>query len=320
MSKQTICVLGGTGFVGSHLANHLTRQGYIVRIPSRRRERHRDVLVMPTVDVIEGSVHDTAFLREIFDGCDAVVNLVAILNESRRGDFQRTHVDLPRSIVKACLDKGVKRLLHMSAINADPQRGTSQYLRTKGEGENIAHQGSENGLEVTSFRPSIIFGPGDHFFNMFATLLRRSPIFFPVVCAEAKFAPVYVDDITQAFITAHQDRSTIGQRYDLCGPRTYTFQQIVEFTDKLIGTKRTILGLGDGPSRIMAAIMGRMPGKPFTRDNYLSTKMDSVCAEPSPLLGENPTPIEAVVPLYVGGRSQKASYDAHRYHARREEA
>jgi NADH dehydrogenase len=310
MIKEKICILGGSGFVGSHLAALLTRAGYDVRIPTRRRERHRDLLVLPTVEVIETSISDSNALRNVISGCDAVINLVAILNESRHARFRRIHVELPRAVVDACREMGVKRLLHMSALNADATNGPSQYLRTKGEGEAIVHNSV---LDVTSFRPSVIFGPGDHFFNRFAHLLKLSPGFMPLACAGARFAPVYVEDVAHAFLMALRDHTTIGQRYDLCGPKTYTLLQLVEYTNKLLDTRRAVIGLGDGLSQLMATALSFAPGKPMTRDNYLSMKVDAVCRAHANTLPLDPlTPIEAVVPLYVGRKQQRALYDAHR--------
>ena len=318
--NQTICILGGTGFVGLRLANRLAAMGHRIIIPSRRRERHRDLLVIPNVDVIECNITEHHTLRNCIKDCDTVINLVAILNERKSGDFERIHFDLPRSLVTACEAEGVKRILHMSALNAEAQTAPSAYLRSKGEGEDVTHQASAKGIAVTSFRPSIIFGPGDHFFNMFATLLRISPLFFPLACAQAKFAPIYVEDVVTAMVSTLTNKDAAGKRYDLCGPKTYTLEQLVEYTNKITGLQRNVIGLGNGASRILASIMGLVPGKPLTKDNYLSMQVDSVCEFPSPLLGGDITTVEAIVPLYVGRKNQRALYDQHRYYARRDEA
>jgi uncharacterized protein YbjT (DUF2867 family) len=168
IKNHTICVLGGTGFVGRHLVNILAASGHQVRVPSRHRERHRELLVLPKVQVVNADVYKSSDLSEVIAGCDTVINLVAILNESRRYKFQAVHFALPQQLVKVCRDMGVKRLLHMSALNADAEKGPSRYLQTKGEGENAVHAAADETLRVTSFRPSVIFGPGDHLFNQFA--------------------------------------------------------------------------------------------------------------------------------------------------------
>ncbi|NOY72454.1 MAG: complex I NDUFA9 subunit family protein [Gammaproteobacteria bacterium] len=319
MSKQTICILGGTGFVGHYLTHALVNAGYQVRIPSRRRERNRELLVMPGVDLIEGKVSDPAFLDQIIENCDVVINLIAILNEAKRTDFQKIHVDFPKRVNEVMGKYGVKRLLHMSALNADASAGPSRYLKSKGEGEDIAHAATENsGVAVTSFRPSVIFGPGDHFFNMFAALLKRSILALPLACPDAKFAPIYVQDVTQRMVTALADDNSASKRYDLCGPHTYTLKQLVDYANKLTGANKALIGLNDSASKLMASVLQYAPGKPFTPDNYLSMKKDSVCplskAEQQTL-----TSLEAIVPLYLGRARQKDHYDNHRYYARHDE-
>jgi NADH dehydrogenase len=313
--KPLVCLLGGTGFVGSHLAALFSAHGYRVRIPTRRGVRHAALRVLPGVELLEADVHDTTALRAVLQGCAAAVNLVAILNENRAGDFQPVHVRLPRNLARLCREGGVSRLLHMSALNADAARGPSRYLRSKGEGEELAHQAE--GVQVTSFRPSVIFGPDDHFFNRFAGLLKLSPGLFPLACPQARFAPVFVGDVAQAILAALEDPRTIGQRYDLCGPRAYTLKELVEYTARVLELKRRVIGLGRGLSRLQAAVMGHLPGKAFTHDNYLSLQVDAVCTGGFPaLFGIEPAPVEALVPLYLRHRDQRGRLDEYRQRAR----
>lgn len=318
MKLKTICVLGGTGFVGHHLSRRLVELGYRVRLLVRHRERHRDLLVLPTLDLIEADIHNLRVLAEQFIGCDAVINLVGILNEKGHdgSGFRAAHVDLPGKIVRACLACGIERVLHMSALNANARTAPSAYLRTKGAGEDLLHTAPD--LRVTSFRPSVIFGPGDSFINRFAALLRRTPLIFPLACPAARLAPVYVEDVVEAFVRALQDFHTYGQRYDLCGPQVYTLQQLVEYTARVLGVKRRVLGLSDGLSRLQAHLFEYLPGKPFSRDNYLSLRVDSVCREGFPAaLHITPTVLEAVVPGYLAHPGSKARYFAYRSHANR---
>jgi uncharacterized protein YbjT (DUF2867 family) len=137
INNREICILGGTGFVGSHLASRLTELGYVIKILTRRRERHRALLVLPTTRVIEANIQDLVQLNSHFAGCGAIINLIGILNEKGhdgRG-FYEVHVELVEKILQVCKNTGVSRLLRMSALNADPSAGTSHYLRTKGEAE-----------------------------------------------------------------------------------------------------------------------------------------------------------------------------------------
>jgi uncharacterized protein YbjT (DUF2867 family) len=311
--KPRICVLGGTGFVGQHLAALLADRGYLVRIPTRRSERHRALRVLPGVDLVQSDIHDTAELRRLLRGCEAAVNLAAILNERKKGDFEAMHVKLPRNLAHACKEAGVGRLLHMSALNAGA--GASRYLKTKGEGEDLVH--GVSGLAVTSFRPSVIFGPDDHFFNRFARLLKISPLMFPLACPNARFAPVFVGDVVHAMLTALERPLTIGQRYELCGPRAYTLQQLVEYTAETLDIRRAIIALGDGLSKLQARFMGMLPGKPFTYDNYLSMQTDAVCGGGFPeVFGIVPSSVESIVPIYLGHNDQRSRFDSYRHNAR----
>ncbi len=317
IKKRDICVLGGTGFVGRHLVNQLVKQGCRVRLLTRNRERYRDLLVWPGVEMVEANIHDAQVLHKYFEGCGAVINLAAILNEKRHGDFHIVHVDLPRKVIQACLAQGVKRLLHMSALNANV-RGLSHYLRSKGEGEGLVHSSSTQGLQVISFRPSVIFGPDDHLFNRFAQILKLFPV-VPVPCAAARFAPIFVGDVVHCFMVALQEHAAIGHRYDLCGPKSYTMQQLMEYTAQVLGLQRPVIGLGNVSSRLMASMMEFLPGKPLTRDNYLSMQTDSVCQGEFPaIFGTQRTALEAVVPVYLGHRDQRARYYDYRRMAGRD--
>lgn len=309
MNSSTLAIIGGAGFVGSRLCARLARDGHTVRVLTRHRERHRDLLVLPTVEVWEGNPHDAAVLDALLAGCDVVINLVGILNEKRHdgSGFEHAHVELPRRIIEACRRRGIKRLLHMSALGADAAQGVSHYQRSKGRGEDLVLAASD--LDVTVFRPSVIFGPGDNFLRRFAGLLRLAPV-FPLACAGARFQPVFVGDVAECFARAIDNPQTIGQRYDLCGPRDYTLLELVRYTARISGMRRWILPLPDWLSRLQAEIFEWLPGKPFSRDNYLSTKHDNVCKKPFPaIFGITPTPLETVAPYYLGQAGERRRYE-----------
>jgi NADH dehydrogenase len=320
MKNNTICLLGGTGFVGYHLANRLTQQGYAVNILTRRRERHRELLVNPAIRLIEADVFNSYELRQNFSVAGAVINLIGILNErnAKEGSFARIHAELPGLIADAASAAEVPRLLHMSALHADPAERDSRYLRTKGEGEDRVHAAANRNLRVTSFRPSVIFGPGDSFFNRFASLLRLSPLFLPLACPDSRFAPVYVGDVAAAFCKALADDATSGQRLELCGPDDYTLKELVVYTRDTLGLKKPVIGLGDALSRWQARLLGVMPGRPFTLDNYHSLQHDSVCtANALPALGITPTSLRTIVPAYIAHRNLRGRFRAFRRVARR---
>jgi NADH dehydrogenase len=321
MKNNTVCLLGGTGFVGYHLANHLTHHGYTVNILTRRRERHRDLLVNPAIRIIEANVYDTDQLRRNFGEAGAVINLIGILNErnAKEGSFARIHAELPGLIAATAAAAGVTRLLHMSALHADAAEAHSRYLKTKGEGEDRAHAAATPNLGVTSFRPSVIFGPGDSFFNRFAALLKLSPLFFPLACPDSRFAPVYVGDVAAAFCKALADDATRGQRLELCGPDSYSLKELVVYTRDTLGLKKPVIGLGDTLSRWQARLLGLMPGRPFTLDNYYSLQHDSLCTDNAlPALGITPTAVNTIAPGYIAGRNLRGRFHTFRQVARRQ--
>lgn len=306
MKKLNICILGGTGFVGHSIAAHLSKAGHQVRIISRRRERHRDLLVLPTVHVVQDDVHNPAVLRSEFKDMNAVINLVGILNERgfRGKGFEHVHTDLPAKVIQACQANGIRRLLHMSALNA-AAGAPSYYLRSKAYGEAHVLQAGKKEMDVTVFRPSVIFGPKDGFINLFASLLRMAPFFLPLACPNARFQPVYVEDVAQAFVRSLSDHQTFGKAYDLCGPKTYTLIEIVHYIAAQLGVKKRIIGLGPRLSRLQAEVLQFAPGKPFSVDNFRSLQVDSVCAGTAfpAVFGITPAPLEDVVPRYLGGSS-----------------
>ena len=301
MKQKRACILGGTGFVGRHVIRRLGDAGYHCVVPTRRAHRHRDLNLYPGVELVSVASLDVDTLIACFAQCDLAVNLVGILNEQGGTSFRQVHVELVQRIVRAAEQAGLGRLLHMSALNADAAHGASAYLRSKGEGEEIAH--AAVGLGVTSFRPSVVFGRGDSFFNRFASLLELAPGVFPLACPDARFAPVWVGDLAEAMLRSVDSPQAVGRRYDLCGPRVFTLDELVAYTARRIGKRVLLASLNDTASRLQARLFGLLPGKPFTLDNYQSMQTPSLCGEHNGLLelGIHPTDIETVVPTYLGG-------------------
>lgn len=302
MSPRRLCILGGSGFIGRHITHRLAAEGHQVTIITRRRERHRDLLVLPTVQLVQGDVHNPTLLQRQFEGQDAVINLVGILNERGHDGkgFERAHVLLADKVVRACRSSGVPRLLHMSALHAS-LTAPSRYLRTKGLGEKLVLESNSPALRVTTFRPSVVFGEQDSFTNRFAALLRLMPGVFPLACAESRFQPVYVEDVARVFAASLNLHRTHGQQYDLCGPRSYTLRQLVEYIAALSGRPCHLIGLGRRLSWLQAALLEYVPGKPFSLDNFLSLQVDSLCQSDFPaIFGLSPTYLEDVAPRYLG--------------------
>jgi uncharacterized protein YbjT (DUF2867 family) len=309
-----VCVLGGSGFVGRHVCNELVARGLRVTVPTRDRERAKELITLPTVDVFTADVHDPEQLGRAVRGCQAVVNLVGVLHGGRgKRSFREAHVELPGKVVEACRRHGVPRLVQMSALNASTGF-PSEYLRTKGEAEAIARA---SGLDFTIFRPSVIFGREDRFLNLFAKLLRVSPVVF-LGSPNARFQPVYVEDVAKAFVASLTRLESFGQTYELAGPHVYTLRELVEYVGRVTGHERRIIPLGDRVSYWQARFMEVLPMKILTRDNYYSMKVDSVSPEPFPF-GLEPTRLEAVAPAWLANRTPRGRYNAFRDRSYREQ-
>jgi uncharacterized protein YbjT (DUF2867 family) len=318
MSIQRIVMLGGTGFVGRHLAARLAAAGHRLTVLSRQPHLHADLTVLPTVRLVAADVHDEQRLTREFAGADAVINLVGILNEQGRNGsgFRHVHTDLARKTVDAARRSGVKRLLHMSALNADAAKGASYYLRSKGEAEGLVLTQCGPDLKVTVFQPSVIFGPGDSFVNRFARLMELAPLLFPLACSGARLQPVFVGDVAEAFVRALDDRRTHGQRYALGGPEVRTLGEIVHYVRDLKGRYPRIVALPDALARLQAMVLGLgiVPDSlRFTRDNYDSLQVDAVTTSDGfAHFGIRPTGMDAVVPHYLAHRDVRGQYDAFR--------
>jgi len=304
MIINDVCVLGGSGFIGRHVCHQLVARGYRVTVPTHDRERAKENLILlPTADVITADVHDPDTLARLIRSSHAVINLVGVLHDGRgRASFQQAHVELARKVSDACRATGVRRLIHMSALNAEPG-APSAYLRSKGEAEAIVR---ESGLDFTVFRPSVVFGREDRFLNLFTRLQRLFPVLFLAV-PHARFQPVYVQDVAAAFTESLTRLDTFGRAYDLVGPRVYELRELVRYVGELTGHRRMVVGLGPRLSRLQAFALEMLPGKLMTRDNLESMRVDSVSQAGFPL-GITPTPLEAVAPTWLAHRTPRDRY------------
>lgn len=316
---RTIALIGGTGFIGRHLANRLTQQGWHVRVLTRRRERHRDLLVLPNLELVSADHYQQYYLNTELAGCQAIINLVGILNEngSDGSGFYQAHVELPKRLLHACQRNQITRFLHLSALNANPQEKNSHYLRTKGQGEDWIH--SIEGMQVTTFRPSVVFGEDDNFINRFANLLKIAPFFFALPSAYAKMAPVWVEDLVEVMLKTLDDPNHYGERYSLCGPQVYTLQEIVEYTAKVMGLKRYIIPLKNNLSHLTGNFMELIPGKPYSVDNYQTSRVDSICQHNHfAQFNSVPHSLESILPTYLNSSTQRSMFYSHlRCQARR---
>ena len=304
-----ICVLGGSGFIGSALCAALASHGHAVTVLTRAPTRARHLGVLPGVRLAEGDPNDSATLVRALRGHDALINLVGILNEQGadgRG-FHEAHVALTETLIAACKSARVPRILQMSALRAG--EGASHYLRTRADAESRVR---DSRLAWTIFRPSVIFGRGDGLFQRFAALLRMTPV-LPIARAEARFAPVHVGDVVESFARALAHPHSIGHTYELVGPRVISLREIVKWTARLIGKRRWVIGLPDSLGYLQALIGEWLPGKPISRDNFRSLKLDSV-GEKDGLgeLGIVAMPMEMIVPAMLGADARQQRLDRFR--------
>ena len=299
MERRVVTVFGGSGFIGRCLVQKLAAEGWIVRVAVRRPGPAAFLRMFGDpgqVVPVAADVADRPSVASAVAGAEAVINLVGILFSSgRRFTFQKVHVEGAANVAQAAREAGVARLVHMSAIGADPD-SPAEYARTKAGGEQAVLQ-TFPGASIV--RPSIVFGPEDAFFNKFAGMTRISPI-LPVF--ETKFQPVYVGDVADAFLRILADPSTSGKTYELGGPRVVSFRECMELMLREIRRDRMLLPLPLGLAEVQGWFLEKLPTPPLTRDQVKLLSRDNVVS-PGALtlndLGIEPTDLEAVLPTYL---------------------
>ncbi len=310
MTIKNITILGGAGFVGSALVTKLDQAGYQIKVLSRRREAAKHLILLPNVQVVDCNIADNHALKNALLGSDAVINLVGILHESSKNSFEKIHHQLPRRVAQLCEELGISRLIHMSALQAN-NHAPSQYLKSKAAGEAAVNEFSKK-LDITIFRPSVVFGRGDSFITLFANLVKYLPV-IALAKPNAKFQPIWVEDVAQCFVNALENTATYGKTYELGGPTIYTLRELVQKVMDILDMQRPIIGLNDSLSMAQGFMLELMPIKLMTRDNIRSMQVDNVCSEPTaPELDVVPTALEVIVPEYLLDTSPRGAYDGFR--------
>ncbi|MEM6639317.1 MAG: complex I NDUFA9 subunit family protein [Pseudomonadota bacterium] len=279
MTDKIVALAGGTGFVGRALTPRLLAKDWQVRVLSRDATDYRQHPVASGVDIHEVNLAHDHSLQSALTGCQAVINLVGILNSRTRdgAEFTTLHAELPARLAEAAIKAGATRFSLVSALRADAEKGPSQYLRSKGAGEQALRRVAANELALTIFQPSTIYGPEDSFTNRFGQLLKLPAPFMPLPKPNARFAPVHVDDVADAVVNSLDDEETFGKTYQLCGPQVLSLREVVGMVRDALGLKRAIIGMPDGLARIQAALLEFVPGKPLSRDNLKSLEVNSIC-------------------------------------------
>jgi NADH dehydrogenase len=311
-TRSVATVFGGSGFIGRYVVKRLAQAGHVVRVAVRDTEGAGFLRPMGAVGQIVPlytSLADRGTVARAVDGAEWVVNLVGLLAEHRPGDFHRIQAEGPGLIGAAAAASGVARLVHLSAIGADPA-SPSRYASSKGEGERALHAVFP---AATILRPSIVFGPEDNFFNRFGALATMLPV-MPVIAGATRLQPVYVGDVADAVIAALTRAEAAGRIYELGGPRVWTMRELLAWILQQTERHRPLVSVPARLAELQARVLERLPGKLLTRDQLLMLTRDNVVAPGAAGLAELgviPTPVELVVPQYLarfrrGGRRREA--------------
>jgi uncharacterized protein YbjT (DUF2867 family) len=317
---RRVVVFGGTGFVGRSLCERLVRAGdggasVNIIVPTRRAIHANAIRFEPGLEVRVCDVHEDTALVRLLSGCDAVVNLIAILHGSQR-EFEQVHQVLPQRLARACKAVGIRRVVHVSALGAAPD-APSRYLRSKAAGEAALR---DAGLDLTVLRPSVMFGAEDRFLNLFAGLQSFFPL-MPLAAAEARFQPVWVEDVAEAIVRSLQSAATVGQTIECTGPEVFTLAELVRAAGRWSGHERRVLPLPSALGRLQALMMEWLPGTPLmSRDNLDSMRVPNVASGSLPglaSLGIHASAVTALAPGYLGRRDGRSRLDPWRARTRR---
>ncbi len=313
-TDKIIGIFGGTGFLGHNIVQSLAKEGYRIKIITRHPQSAYDLKLFGTVGQITPfycDYKDEDSINNAVAGCDYVVNLIGILYQKNKHGFKRAHVDIPQMIATACKAKHVQRYVHISALSCDKGSDDikSKYAKSKFEGEQAVTKAFE---KTTILRPSVVFGPDDSFFNMFAKLATFLPALPLIGGGKTKFQPVYVGDIAQAVTKIIKDPTNqfAGHIYELGGPEVVTFKEIYEILLLQTNRDRALITIPWKIAKVQGAIMGLLPHPPLTLDQVKSLKIDNIINGDEKTLtdlGIKPTAMDSILPSYLstykrGGR------------------
>ncbi len=310
MGPASITVLGGTGFVGRRLLARLIRDGHRVMALTRNRDRHKSLLVLPGLDLVDADVHDARVLGEAVRGSQAVVNLIGILRERRGASFAKVHVELARKLALACRSAGVERLVHVGSLGA-AENAPSRYLQSKGAAERALRE-DLGGVACSILKPSLVIGPDGGVVATFSALLGWLP-FLPLARANARFAPLLIDDLVEAVVRTLGSHAAGTESFELCGPQVLSLGELVRAIGAARGRRPAIVALPDALGWLQAAVLGLVPGAPLSLDNFRSLGVDSICRDDGfARLGIAPGSIRSLLPTLGGIGQPTARFDSYR--------
>ena len=299
-----VVILGGTGFIGAQLATKLSPKSKKIIIPTRNTESNLGLKMIPNLEIVRTDIKDERSINQLLKDADLVINTVGILNEiNEDNSFDKIHYQLPKKVSNSIKKNEVKRFMHISSLNADP-KSIGKYLKSKGKAEDFLISETSSFCNLTIFRPSIVFGESDSFFNKFASLLKFLPI-FPLACPNAKFMPVYVEDLTDFMISTINNIDSYGKKIDVTGPDEYTFRELINHTLAALKIRRVIIPLNSFLSRLQASVFEKLPGKLFTMDNYQSLQIDSCSDEGF----KGSSSLEDIIPQYLNIKTKQERFE-----------
>lgn len=313
MRSRRTAVLGGAGFIGRYVVQRLAARGDVVVVGGRHAENAKFLMtagLVGQIAFVNATIDDEQVLLAFLAGSNAVINCVGILAESGRQTFDRVHYLGPARLARLAREAGVERLVHISAIGADP-RSRSAYARSKAQGEAAVRDAFPT---ATILRPSIVFGPEDQFFNRFAAIAMISPVLPVIGGGRTRFQPVYVGDVADAVLKCLEEPATAGRTYELGGPKIYSFRELIEVLLGEIRRKRLLIDLPFGAAAFQARLMSVLPSPPLTPDQVELLRSDNVVSSGAltlAALGITPTAVEAILPTYLDRFRRGGWYERH---------
>ncbi len=301
MAPRHVTVFGGSGFLGRYVVERLADRGDVVTIAVRDPESARFLTPLGNVGQIARvrcPIQSDEAVAAVLQGADAVINLVAVLYERRSQTFQAVHVDGAERIASAAAAAGVECLVHVSSVGASPN-APSHFARSKAAGEAVVRRVFPN---ATIMRPSVMFGAEDGFLNLFAGLARVLPALPLYGGGKTQFQPVFVGDVATAIATALDDPATAGQTYELGGPRSYTFAELIRYMLDETGRRRCLVPVPFAIGHMQARLLELLPHPPVTSDQLRQLTVDNLVADDAKALGDlgiEPTTLETIAPTYL---------------------
>jgi uncharacterized protein YbjT (DUF2867 family) len=284
MTAGLVAVFGGTGFLGRRIVRHLRNREYTVRIASRHPERRQRLFGTddPHIQSVKANVRDKRSVTDAIAGAHIVVNAVSLYVEHGDDTFHSIHVEAAQRVAVQAQRAGIKHLVHVSGIGSDP-RSRSLYIRKRGEGELAVLGACENAIII---RPAVMFGPDDAFLTTILNLLQRLPIYPMFGNGVTRLQPAYVEDVAEAIVRAAQRTETNAITFECCGPRIYTYEELLRTIARETGLKRILIPVPFGAWKALTWIAEMMPSPPITRNQVELMQVDNVPSSEMPGFGQ----------------------------------